>query len=64
MTAPAIDAHVRLDTHPTRSSPVTATLPPTDSRQDLARGLLTAHGFDALDESTLVLARIDREEPR
>lgn len=61
VTAPSIDAHVRLDTHPAHSSAVTATL--TGTRQDLARGLLTAHGFENLDDRTLVMARIDREEP-
>ncbi|NIY65629.1 DUF317 domain-containing protein [Streptomyces malaysiensis] len=61
MTTPAIDAHVRLDTHPRHSSAVTATL--TGTRHDLTRGLLTAHGFEALDHRTLVMARIDREEP-
>ncbi|MFI0776159.1 DUF317 domain-containing protein [Streptomyces sp. NPDC021212] len=61
MTTPSIDAHVRLDTHPTHSSAVTAAL--TGTRQDLARGMLTAHGFEPLDHQTLVLVRIDREEP-
>ncbi|WSQ12887.1 DUF317 domain-containing protein [Streptomyces sp. NBC_01231] len=40
---------------------MTATL--TGSRQNLARGLLTAHGFEALDDCTFVMSRIDREEP-
>ncbi|MFJ8794564.1 hypothetical protein [Streptomyces sp. NPDC102462] len=61
MTPPTIDAHVRLDAHPTHTSAVTATL--TGTRHDLARPVLTAHGFDALDDHTLVMARIDREEP-
>ncbi len=61
MTTPSINAHVRLDTHPRHSSAVTATL--TGTRHDLARGLLTAHGFEALDDHILVMARIDREEP-
>ncbi|MFF4822677.1 DUF317 domain-containing protein [Streptomyces sp. NPDC001212] len=61
MTTPSVDAHVRLDTHPVHPSAVTATV--TGTRQDLACGLLTAHGFEALDDRTLVLARIDREEP-
>ncbi|MER6355300.1 hypothetical protein ABT186_26655 [Streptomyces sp. NPDC001634] len=61
MTTPSIDAHVRLDTHPAHPSAVTATL--TGTRQDLARGLLTTCGFDPLDDRTMVMARIDREEP-
>ncbi|MFI2204599.1 DUF317 domain-containing protein [Streptomyces sp. NPDC020192] len=61
MTTPSIDAHVRFDTNPSHPSAVTATL--TGTRRDLARGLLTAQGFEALDDHTLVMARIDREEP-
>jgi hypothetical protein len=40
---------------------VTATL--TGTRHRTAHALLTARGFDAVDEHTLVLARIDHEEP-
>lgn len=61
MTPPSTDAHVRLDAHPAHTSAVTAIL--TGTRQDLARPVLTAHGFETLDDHTLVLARIDREEP-
>ncbi|MFE7272421.1 DUF317 domain-containing protein [Streptomyces sp. NPDC057623] len=61
MTPPAIDAHVRLDAHPTHTSAVTAIL--TGTRQDLARPVLTAHGFETLNDHALVMARIDREEP-
>ncbi|MEU9246949.1 DUF317 domain-containing protein [Streptomyces sp. NPDC048385] len=61
MTTPAIDAHVRLDTHPAHSSAVTATLAGT--RHRTAQALLAARGFEAVDEHTLVLARIDHEEP-
>ncbi|NGO45118.1 DUF317 domain-containing protein [Streptomyces ureilyticus] len=61
MTIPAIDAHVRLDTHPAHSSAVTATL--TGTRHRTAHALLAARGFEAVDEHTLVLARIDHEEP-
>ncbi|MGI5457505.1 hypothetical protein ACQEWB_30935 [Streptomyces sp. CA-249302] len=60
MTPPSTDAHVRLDAHPTHTSAVTAIL--TGTRQDLARPVLTAHGFETLDDHTLILARIDREE--
>ncbi|MGX4693714.1 DUF317 domain-containing protein [Streptomyces sp. JNUCC 63] len=61
MTSPSADAHVLLDTHPTHTSAVTATI--TGPRQNLARALLTARGFEALHEDTLVMARIDNEEP-
>ncbi|WP_307618722.1 hypothetical protein [Streptomyces sp. V3I7] len=60
-TPPSTDTHVRLDLHPTHSSTVTATL--TGPRHPMATALLTAHGFEAIDERTLVLARIDHEEP-
>ncbi|WP_416986162.1 DUF317 domain-containing protein [Streptomyces sp. T028] len=61
MTTPSADAHVRLDAHPTHTSAVTATI--TGPGQNLARALLTASGFEALNEDTLVMARIDHEEP-
>ncbi|NEB01995.1 hypothetical protein [Streptomyces sp. SID13726] len=61
MTPPTTDAHVRLDIHPSHASAVTATL--TGTRHDLAHPVLTAHGFEALDDHTLVMARIDHEEP-
>ncbi|MFF4867347.1 DUF317 domain-containing protein [Streptomyces sp. NPDC001231] len=35
----------------------------TGTNQDLARSVLTAYGFESLDEHTLVMARIDHEEP-
>ncbi|WP_259472031.1 hypothetical protein [Streptomyces shenzhenensis] len=35
----------------------------TGPHQHTAQALLTTHGFEATDEHTLVLARIDREEP-
>ncbi|MFE3645871.1 DUF317 domain-containing protein [Streptomyces sp. NPDC059169] len=61
MPTPATDAHVRLDTHPIHPSAVTATV--TGPRPHLARALLTARGFEAVNEHTLVMARIDHEEP-
>ncbi|WP_414169072.1 DUF317 domain-containing protein [Streptoverticillium reticulum] len=61
MTAPVIDAHIRLDTHPSHSSAVTAHL--TGTRHRTAHALLAARGFEPVDERTLVLARIDHEEP-
>ncbi|MGC9544849.1 hypothetical protein [Streptomyces sp. UG1] len=60
MTTPAADAYVRLDTHPTHTSAVTATI--TGPQRERARAALTARGFEALDDNTLVMARIDHEE--
>lgn len=56
-----IDAHVRFDTHPAHTSAVTATLTGTHHRA--AQALLAARGFENLDDHTMVLARIDHEEP-
>ncbi|BDH07233.1 DUF317 domain-containing protein [Streptomyces seoulensis] len=61
MPASPLDAHVRFDTHPLHTSAVTATV--TGSQHTLARALLTARGFEPVDDHTLVMARIDREEP-
>jgi hypothetical protein len=61
VTSPSADAYVRLDTHPTHTSAVTATI--TGPGQESARAALTTHGFEILDEDTLVMARIDHEEP-
>ncbi|MFD5753582.1 hypothetical protein [Streptomyces sp. NPDC127033] len=61
MTTPSIDAQVRLDTHPSHPSAVTATLTGTQHRT--AHALLTTHGFEPVNEHTLMLARIDHEEP-
>ncbi|MFF6783774.1 DUF317 domain-containing protein [Streptomyces sp. NPDC012510] len=61
MSDTSIDAHVRFDTHPAHSSAVTATLDGTHHRT--AQALLAARGFESLDEHTMVLARIDHEEP-
>ncbi|MFE9905015.1 single stranded DNA-binding domain-containing protein [Streptomyces achromogenes] len=61
MTEPALDAHVRLDTHPTHSSAVTATV--TGTEADRALAILLADGWEAAAENTLVLVRIDHEEP-
>ncbi|MEU9240730.1 DUF317 domain-containing protein [Streptomyces sp. NPDC048385] len=56
-----IEAHVRFDTHPAHTSAVTATLTGTHHRA--AQALLAARGFQNFDEHTMVLARIDHEEP-
>ncbi|WP_215449415.1 DUF317 domain-containing protein [Streptomyces sp. ATCC 21386] len=61
MSDHSIEAHARFDTHPAHTSAVTATLTGTHHRA--ARALLAARGFEPLDEHTMVLARIDHEEP-
>lgn len=58
---PAIDAHVRLDTHPTHPSAVQAVLTGTQAR--VAFMALEAAGWGVAATNVLVLARIDREEP-
>ncbi|GJF20896.1 hypothetical protein SHO565_14600 [Streptomyces sp. HO565] len=60
MTA-SIDAHVRLDTHPTHPSAVQAVLTGTQAR--VASTALEAAGWSAAATGVLVLARIDHEEP-
>ncbi|WP_329025727.1 DUF317 domain-containing protein [Streptomyces sp. NBC_00690] len=54
---------VRLDRHPDHPDAVTATLAGTGAGADTVRALLTGHGFRPLDAVTMVLARIDHEEP-
>ncbi|MGP3756873.1 DUF317 domain-containing protein [Streptomyces sp. IBSNAI001] len=61
MTTPSIDAHVRLDVHPTHSSAVTAVL--TGSQAHIACVALEADNWSVVGKNTLVLARIDHEEP-
>ncbi|MFC8639831.1 hypothetical protein ACWGNY_21815 [[Kitasatospora] papulosa] len=61
MPHPEADPHIRLDLYQDRSSAVTATITGTPTRTIYA--LLTIHGFESLDEQTMVMARIDREEP-
>ncbi|GAA2255030.1 DUF317 domain-containing protein [Streptomyces amakusaensis] len=56
-------AHVRLDRHPEHPDAVTATLTSTGKGADTARALLAGHGFRPLDPATMILARIDHEEP-
>ncbi|MEU1893909.1 DUF317 domain-containing protein [Streptomyces pristinaespiralis] len=60
-TAQFIDAHVRLDVHPTHPSAVTAVL--TGSQAHIPHVGLEAANWTVLAENTLVLARIDHEEP-
>ncbi|MBT2511662.1 DUF317 domain-containing protein [Streptomyces sp. ISL-98] len=61
MTPPSIDAHVRLDTHPIHPSAVTATL--TGAQAHIPHLGLEAADWNVVAENTLVLARIDHEEP-
>ncbi|MFI1929345.1 DUF317 domain-containing protein [Streptomyces sp. NPDC020330] len=61
MPHPEAKPHIRLDLHQARSSAVTATISGTPTRT--IHALLTIHGFEPLDEHTMVMARIDREEP-
>ncbi|MFE8009072.1 DUF317 domain-containing protein [Streptomyces sp. NPDC057418] len=61
MTTPSIDAHVRLDVHPHHSSAVTAAL--TGSQTHIAHVALEADNWGVVGKNTLVLARIDHEEP-
>ncbi|WP_327745482.1 DUF317 domain-containing protein [Streptomyces europaeiscabiei] len=61
MSDHSIDAHVRFDTHLAHTSAVTATLTGTHHRA--AQAILAARGFENLDDHTMVLARIDHEEP-
>ncbi|CAL9460035.1 hypothetical protein [Streptomyces sp. enrichment culture] len=60
MTA-SIDAHVRLDTHPTHPSAVQAVL--TGSQAHVALMALEAACWSVAATGVLVLARIDHEEP-
>ncbi|MFF8022144.1 DUF317 domain-containing protein [Streptomyces sp. NPDC007896] len=59
--APPIDAHVRLDTHPTHPSAVIAVL--TGSQASITHTGLEAAGWTVVAENVLVLVRIDHEEP-
>lgn len=58
---PTIDAHVRLDTHPTHPSAVTAVL--TGTQAHVAHLSLEAADWTVIADSVLVLVRIDQEEP-
>ncbi|MEU1629215.1 hypothetical protein ABZ746_28650 [Streptomyces sp. NPDC020096] len=61
MPNPALDAHIHLAQHPQHPGAVTATV--TGSGTHTARALLSAHGFRPVDEQTMILVRIDHEEP-
>ncbi|MFL9655149.1 DUF317 domain-containing protein [Streptomyces sp. PB17] len=58
---PAIDAYVRLDTHPTHLSAVQAHL--TGSQAHVASTALEAANWTVAATGVLILARIDHEEP-
>lgn len=61
VTTPVTDAHVRLDTHPAHRTAVVATV--TGPHRHVAYVGLEAANWTAVDKNTLVLARIDHEEP-
>lgn len=61
MTSPAPDARVRLDIHPTHASAVIATVAGPGTAEVVA--VLEADAWHTVAEATLVLVRIDREEP-
>ncbi|MFF5273838.1 DUF317 domain-containing protein [Streptomyces sp. NPDC000133] len=60
-TTPPIDAHIRLDVHPTHSSAVTATL--TGTQAHIAHIGLEAADWTVVADNVLALVRIDSEEP-
>ncbi|MFE4613240.1 DUF317 domain-containing protein [Streptomyces niveus] len=61
MSTASPDAHVRLDTHPTHPSAVTAAL--TGAQAHIPHVGLEAAGWHVAANNILVLARIDHEEP-
>ncbi|MGW9408866.1 DUF317 domain-containing protein [Streptomyces diastaticus] len=61
MPHPETAPRIRLDLYQERSSAVTATITGAPTRT--IHALLAIHGFEPLDEQTMVMARIDREEP-
>ncbi|MFJ8248473.1 DUF317 domain-containing protein [Streptomyces sp. NPDC094466] len=61
MTPTAPDARVRLDTHPTHDSAVVATVTGPEAQELVA--VLEADAWHVVAKDTLVLVRIDREEP-
>ncbi|NEB09757.1 DUF317 domain-containing protein [Streptomyces coelicoflavus] len=60
MPHPEADLHIRLDLLHDRPSAVSATI--TGTATHTVRALLALHGFEPLDDTTMVMARIDREE--
>ncbi|MEV5506538.1 DUF317 domain-containing protein [Streptomyces orinoci] len=61
MPHPALNARIHLARHPLHPDAVMATI--TSSGTHTARALLCAHGFRPIDEHTVILVRIDHEEP-
>ncbi|MGV9884534.1 hypothetical protein [Streptomyces sp. NPDC003006] len=57
----APDAHVHLALHPQHPSAVVATL--TGTKLHTARATLTSEGFRPVSDDTMLLVRIDHEEP-
>lgn len=60
MSHPEADLHIRLDLLDGRPSAVSATI--TGPATHTVRALLALHGFEPLDDTTMIMARIDREE--
>ncbi|ELS55918.1 DUF317 domain-containing protein [Streptomyces viridochromogenes] len=60
MPHPEADPHLRLDLLDGRPGAVSATI--TGTPTHTMRALLAVHGFEPLDDSTMVMARIDCEE--
>ncbi|AJE81738.1 hypothetical protein SLNWT_1362 [Streptomyces albus] len=58
MPTPAADLHLRLDLLNGRPSAVTATL--TGTPTHTVRALLALHGFEPLDDTTMVMAHRPR----
>ncbi|MFD8980490.1 DUF317 domain-containing protein [Streptomyces sp. NPDC059564] len=57
------EAHILLARHPDHSSAVTASLAGPETSRNLSRTALSNRGFRQIDLRTLVLARIDHDEP-
>ncbi|MEV6730751.1 hypothetical protein [Streptomyces sp. NPDC051364] len=57
------EAHIVVARHPDHSSAVTATLAGPETSRNAARTALSNRGFRWIDLKTLVLVRVDHEEP-
>ncbi|MFD9630205.1 hypothetical protein [Streptomyces violascens] len=61
MPHPGTDTSIRLGKHHDHPSAVTATI--VGKSLHAARALLSLQGFEPTDETTMVMVRIDHEEP-
>ncbi|GAU71088.1 hypothetical protein SSP35_27_00090 [Streptomyces sp. NBRC 110611] len=61
MPRPGADTFIRLGKHHDHTSAVTATIVGTSIHA--TRALLSLHGFEPVGQQTMVMVRIDREEP-